>query len=71
MVPVMRRIPIPVGVAFGLVVAIVVVLSILNSLNGGLGHTPYIAMIWTVIGLIGLSIYYAARAAIRALRLRS
>ena len=55
-------------VAFAIVVLVVVGTAILNSFNGGLGHTRYIAGLWTVIALIGLGIYYGARAVTQRVR---
>jgi hypothetical protein len=64
MVLVMRRVPVPIGIAFGVVGVVVVVTAILNSFNGGLGHTPYIAGVWTAIAVAGLAVYYLGRAAV-------
>jgi hypothetical protein len=58
MVFVMRRIPLPVRVALGFLVAMVLLLSIVNGGN----HVPYFIGIWTVITVIGLVVYYSARA---------
>jgi len=64
MVLMKRRVPVPVMVAFGFWVAIVLVLSILNGGN----DVPYLIGIWAVIAVIGLAIYYLGSAVLHRVR---
>lgn len=58
----------PVLVALVAVIGVVVVTAVFNGLNGGLGHTGYIAGLWTAIAVIGLALYYSARRVIQRVR---
>jgi hypothetical protein len=60
----MRKIPVPIRVALGFLVAIVLLLTIVNGGN----HVPYLIGIWTVITLIGLAVYYSGRAVTHRVR---